>query len=245
MASGARCTGGPTPKPQRRAAEPLRSRAAACHERPPRLTERPVAGSRQPLFAGLTRNTLLLALSSLFADISTEMLYPVLPVFLTQTMGASGSIVGLIEGTAVATQNLAQGLSGTISDRIQRRKAVALAGYALAAIAKPLIGVSAAWQGVLGARFLDRFGTGVRSAPRDALIAASTDRAHRGKAFGLEGAGDNAGAFLGPVIAAVLLGAFGVPLRWIFYLAVAPGLLAFIMVLLTRERRVRAPAAAR
>src|SRR5271157_2752955 len=94
----------------------------------------------QRYFAGLTRNTFLLALSSLFADISTEMLYPVLPVFLTQTLGASGSIVGLVDGCAQATQNVVQGFAGTWSDRLQRRKSIALAGYLLAALAKPLMG---------------------------------------------------------------------------------------------------------
>src|SRR3974390_3553901 len=99
-------------------------------------------------FAGLSKSTLLLALSSLFADISTEMLYPVLPVFLTQTLGATGSIVGLVDGFAQATQNIVQGFSGTLSDKLQKRKAVALAGYLLAAIAKPLMGLATVWQGL-------------------------------------------------------------------------------------------------
>jgi MFS family permease len=187
------------------------------------------------LFAGLTRNTLLLAFASLFADIATEMLYPVLPVFLTQTLGASGSVVGLVEGIAQAVQNIVQGFSGWLSDRLGRRKPVALAGYLFAALAKPLIGLASSWHGVLGARFLDRFGTGMRSAPRDALIASSVSDEHRGKAFGLEGIGDNLGACLGPLIAVVLLAYFGVDMRLIFILAVIPGLLAFFMVALVRE----------
>src|SRR4051794_14219695 len=96
-------------------------------------------------FAGLSANTFLLALASLFADVSTEMLYPVLPVFLTQTLGASAAAVGLVEGVAVAAQNVVQGFSGWLSDRLQRRKPVALVGYALAALAKPLIGLSTGW----------------------------------------------------------------------------------------------------
>ena len=195
-------------------------------------------------FEGLTRNTGLLALSSLFSDISTEMLYPVLPVFLTQTLGAGGAVVGLIEGFAQATQNIGQGVSGTLSDRFRRRKPIALAGYALSALAKPLIGLSGSWSGVLGARFLDRVGAGARSAPRDALVAASAHEDHRGKAFGLEGAGDNAGAFFGPLIAVALISWLGIELRRIFYLAVIPGLLAFFMVLLVQERPVAAPAKA-
>ncbi|HEY3889254.1 MAG TPA: MFS transporter [Caulobacteraceae bacterium] len=188
-------------------------------------------------FSGVTRNTVLLAFASLFADISSEMLYPVLPIFLTQILAASGSLVGLIEGVAEATQNIVQGFSGSLSDKLQRRKPIALVGYALAAIAKPLIGVSTGWQGVLGGRFLDRLGTGVRSAPRDALIAASVDEQNRGRAFGLEGAGDNAGAFLGPLLAVVLLSVLHLDIRLIFYVAVIPGLLALVMIALVGEKR--------
>ena len=193
-------------------------------------------------FAGLSRNTFLLAFASLFADISTEMLYPVLPVFLTQTLKASGSVVGLVEGFAQATQNIVQGFSGALSDKLQKRKPIALVGYFLAAIAKPLMGLSTVWQGVFGARLLDRLGAGSRSAPRDALIASSVDEKDRGKAFGLEGVGDNAGAFLGPLLAVFLLYSLHVGLRTIFYLAIIPGLLAFSMVLLVTERPAAATA---
>ena len=193
----------------------------------------------QGYFSGLSRNTFLLALSSLFADISTEMIVPVLPLFLTQTLRVSASVVGLIEGIAGATQNITQGLSGSLSDKLQTRKRIALVGYLLAAIGKPLMGVASMWQGVLCGRFIDRFGAGTRSAPRDALIASSVDEANRGRAFGLEGAGDNAGAFLGPLIAILLLIGWHLPIRWIFYLAVIPGLLAFLMVLFVHEAPIQ------
>ena len=186
-------------------------------------------------FAGLSRNTFLLAFASLFADISTEMLYPVLTVFLTQTLKARGSVVGLVDGFALATQNIVQGFSGSLSDKLHRRKSLALVGYFLAAIAKPLMGLSTTWQGVFGARVLDRFGAGTRSAPRDALIASSVAEKDRGRAFGMEGVGDNAGAFLGPLLAALLLYSLHIGIREIFYLAVVPGLLAFFMVLLVTE----------
>ena len=199
-----------------------------------------MAGSFQRYFAGLSRNTFLLAATSLFADISTEMLYPVLPVFLTQTLKASGSIVGLVDGFAQATQNIVQGFSGALSDRLRRRKPVAVAGYLLAAIAKPLMGIATIWQVLFGARLLDRLGAGARSAPRDALIAASVDEENRGRAFGLEGVGDNAGAFLGPLLTAFLLYELHVGIRSIFYLAVIPGLLAFFMVLLVSEKSAEA-----
>jgi MFS family permease len=193
-------------------------------------------------FAGLSRNTVLLALASLFADISTEMLYPVLPIFLTQVLQASGSVVGLVEGVAGATQNIVQGFSGSLSDKLQRRKPIALVGYLLAAIAKPFMGTATVWQGLLGGRFLDRLGTGVRSAPRDALIASSVDEANRGRAFGLEGVGDNAGAFLGPLLAVLLLIGLHLDIRLLFYLAVIPGLFAFLMVALVAERPVKVTA---
>jgi MFS family permease len=192
----------------------------------------------QRYFAGLSRNTFLLAFASLFADISTEMLYPVLPAFLTQTLKASGSIVGLIDGFAQATQNIVQGFSGTLADRLQKRKTVALVGYFLAALGKPLMGLSTVWQGVFGARLLDRLGSGTRSAPRDALIASSVEKRDRGRAFGLEGVGDNAGAFIGPLFAVLLLYSFGVGIRTIFYVAIIPGLLAFLMVLFVSERSI-------
>lgn len=189
----------------------------------------------QPL-AGLTRNTAFLAAASFFADVSTEMLYPILPIFLTQTLHASGSIVGLIEGGAQATQNIVQGLSGTVSDRWRKHKAIAMAGFVVAALAKPLMGLAAAWPGVFGARLLDRIGTGTRSAPRDALVAESVEAKDRGRAFGLESFGDNAGAFLGPLIAVALIYALQVRIRAVFYLALIPGLLAFAMVALVREQ---------
>ena len=195
-----------------------------------------VRSASQRYFAGLSRNTFLLAFASLFADISTEMLFPVLPVFLTQTLKASGSVVGLVDGFAQATQNIVQGFSGALSDKLRKRKSIALAGYLMAAVAKPLMGLATTWQGVFGARLLDRLGAGTRSAPRDALIASSVDERDRGRAFGLEGFGDNAGAFLGPLLAVYLLYALHVELRTIFYLAIIPGLLAFLMVLLVKER---------
>jgi MFS family permease len=187
-------------------------------------------------FSGLTKNTFLLALTSLFADISTEMLYPILPVFLTQNLKANGSIVGIIEGVAETTQNIVQGFSGWLSDKWQKRKGIALVGYILAAISKPFIGLATSWPVVLGARFMDRFGSGTRSAPRDALIAASADEKNRGKAFGLEGVGDNLGAFIGPLIAVMLLFLMKTDIRSVFYLAVIPGGLAVLMILSVREK---------
>ena len=193
--------------------------------------------------AGITRNTVLLAFASLFADVSSEMLYPILPMFLTQTLHASGSVVGVVEGIAESTQNIIQGFSGWLSDKLQKRKTLALIGYFVSALGKPLMGVASTWPGVLGGRFLDRFGAGFRSAPRDALIASSVSDEYRGRAFGLEGIGDNLGACLGPLLAVLLFLSFHFEIRWIFFVAVVPGLLAFLMVLLVHERT--APVAAK
>src|SRR5690349_709158 len=112
-----------------------------------RRTLRPAASmsALKKYTSGLTASTVMLALSSLFADVSTEMLYPILPVFLTQQLGASASLVGVVEGVAQAAQNVVQGFAGWLSDRLQRRKAVAMTGYVLAAICKPLIGLSTSW----------------------------------------------------------------------------------------------------
>jgi sugar phosphate permease len=192
-------------------------------------------------FSGLSKNTLLITASSLFADISTEMLSPVLPIFLTQSLNASGSIVGLVDGIAQAIRNVLDGLSGWISDKLRNRKSIALAGYLLGALAKPLMGISTIWQGVLAGRLLDRLGAGVRSAPRDALVASSVDEPHRGRGFGLESLGENAGAFVGPTATLLLLYALHADIRIIFYLALLPGLVGFGFVWAVREQPPRAP----
>ncbi|HET9824933.1 MAG TPA: MFS transporter, partial [Chitinophagaceae bacterium] len=187
-------------------------------------------------FTGLTKNSILLAFASFFSDVSTEMLYPILPIYLTQYLKANGSIVGIIEGIAQATQNIIQGFSGWLSDKLQRRKPIALVGYMLSAISKPFMGVATAWPGVLAARFTDRLGAGGRAAPRDALIAESVAPEHRGKAFGLEGFGDNLGAFVGPLLTVLLFFSLRFDIRYIFYLAIIPGLVAFSMILFVKEK---------
>ena len=186
-------------------------------------------------FSGLTKNSVFLACASLFSDISTEMLYPILPIYLTQNLKASGSIVGVIEGIAQASQNIIQGLSGYLSDKWQRRKPIALFGYILSAVSKPFIVIASSWPGAFAARISDRLGAGTRAAPRDALIASSVDEKNKGKAFGLEGIGDNLGAFLGPLVTVLLFFTFQLNIRYIFYLAIIPGLFAVLMILLVKE----------
>lgn len=188
-------------------------------------------------FTGLTKNTYLLTLASFFSDVSTEMLYPVLPIYLTQYAGASGGIIGLIEGVATAIQNIIQGFSGYFSDKWKNRKHIALFGFCLSAISKPLIGLTSSWQTTLLARSSDRLGSGIRSAPRDALVADSAEEKYKGKAFGLEGFGDNAGAFLGPVITLFLFFYLAIDIHSIFFLAFIPGALAVSMIFFVTDKK--------
>jgi MFS family permease len=193
--------------------------------------------SKKSRFSGVTKNSLLLALASLFGDISTEMLYPIMPIYLTQYLNVSGSIIGLIDGLALATQNIVQGLSGYFSDRWQKRKTIALFGYLLSACSKPVMGLSHHWPFFFAGRLSDRIGAGTRSAPRDALIASSVEDEHRGKAFGLEGLGDNLGAFIGPLFSLYLFFSLHLNIQSIFYLAAIPGVLAFFMTSLVTEKK--------
>ena len=193
---------------------------------------------RSRSLAGLNRNVFLIALTSLFADISSEMAYPILPLFLSETLKAPATVVGLVEGVAEAIQYGVQGIAGRVSDRLPRKKPVAVAGYALAAIGKPIIGLATGWPVALAGRATDRLGAGSRTAPRDAMIAASVGEDARGRAFGLEGIGDNAGAFLGPLLALLLVAGLDAGYRLVFFLAFLPGLVAFGLILAVREPRL-------
>jgi MFS family permease len=184
---------------------------------------------------GLGRSAIIIGLVSLFADISTEVMYPLLPAFITQVLGAPVAALGIIEGVAQGASSVLTGISGWISDRIGRRKPVAFVGYALTAISKPLIGAAGTWHIVLGARFADRVGKGIRVAPRDALLSESTPAELRGRAFGFERAMDNAGAVLGPLLALALVNWAGLGIRAIFYLAVIPASIAAFLILALRE----------
>ena len=187
---------------------------------------------------GVPRNVVMLGLVSLFADISSEMVYPLIPLFLTSTLGAPVVAVGLIEGVAESTASLLKWVFGWFSDRIRRRVPFTLAGYALAAVAKPALAAAYVWPSALFVRFLDRSGKGIRTAPRDALIADSTDEAQRGRAFGLHRAMDTAGAIVGPLAALGLLAWFGGHnYRPIFLIAGIPGAISILLVLFVREIR--------
>ena len=149
------------------------------------------------VWRGLTRNVLLLGLVSLLTDVSSEMALTFLPFFLANVLGAKTAVVGLIEGLADSTASLTRLASGWLSDRWQARKGLVILGYGLSSLSKPFLYFASAWTWVLGVRFVDRVGKGIRSSPRDALLAASAPQETRGLSFGVHRAADTAGAFLG------------------------------------------------
>src|SRR5689334_1328315 len=194
----------------------------------------------------LGRNVYALAAVSFFTDVSSEMIYPLLPFFLTTVLGANPGFIGVIEGAAESTAALLKLVSGWWSDRIRRRKPLIVAGYTLASAMRPLVAIAQTATQVLLIRVSDRVGKGIRNSPRDALIADSVHPSMRGRAFGLRSAADNAGALLGPLIAFVLLEWGGLTLRNVFWLSAIPGAVAIaVAVFGVREVAHRGPPAAK
>ncbi len=179
----------------------------------------------------LPATVVALGFVSLFTDISSEMIYPLLPLFLSSVLGAGAVALGVIEGVAESTAALLKVASGIWADRVRRRKPMILAGYGIAGVARPLIGLATVWPFVLGIRFVDRIGKGLRTSPRDALIADVTEATQRGKAYGLQRSMDHAGAVLGPLIAAGLLALEGVTLRHVFLLAAIPAAIVIVILI--------------
>ncbi len=181
---------------------------------------------------------------SFLSDVASDMIFPLLPDFLTRTLKAGPEAVGLIEGVAEATASWMKMLSGGWSDRLRRRKPLIVAGYSIAAVARPLIGLAASWTQVLAIRFTDRVGKGIRTSPRDALLADLVPPEKRGRAFGLQRAMDNAGAVVGPLLAAFLLKFVFEEERSVFLLAAIPGLAAVaLLVFAVKEPPKSNPAA--
>ena len=172
-----------------------------------------------------------LAAVSFLTDVSSEMIYPLLPVFLTSVLGANASFIGAIEGAAETTAALLKLASGWWSDRVQKRKPLVLLGYAIASTMRPLVALATSAVQVLVIRVADRVGKGIRNAPRDALIAESVDPSIRGRAFGFHRAADHAGGVLGPLIAFAVLTLHIAELRTVFWLAAIPGVLSVLVVL--------------
>ncbi len=180
---------------------------------------------------------------SFVADLSSEIVYPLFPLFVTGVLGAPVAVLGFIEGIAEAAATLLRYPFGQWSDRLGRRRPFVLAGYALGALGKLLIAAAGAWGVALAGRVVDRTGKGVRTAPRDALIGAATAPGQHGLAFGLHRTMDTMGAALGPLVALVCL-ELGVPLRWVLGLAVIPALLGVVIVLRSVHERRQPPSAA-
>ena len=178
-----------------------------------------------------------LGLVSLFNDISTEMLYPITPIFLTVVLGASMASVGWIEGFSEFLASLLKVYFGQWSDTIGERRPFVIAGYSLSTIARPLIGLAQSWPFVFFARAFDRLGKAVRGAPRDAVLADSVEKKSLGRAFGWHRGMDSLGAVLGPLLALVLLKEDGHHLRLIYFLSAIPALIAVLLVFSVRERR--------
>lgn len=203
----------------------------------PRMSDPAAAGApaRGP-FAGIPRNVLALGFTSLFTDVSSEMLVPILPLFITVTLGASPTSLGVIEGLAESVASLLRAPAGWLADRMGRRKPLVVAGYGISGAAKAAMGLATAWPAVLALRCVERLGKGLRTPPRDALLAESAPAADRGRAFGLHRAMDSLGAAIGPLLGWWLLARWR-PLgaeayRRVFYVSAIPAALSVLVLLL-------------
>jgi MFS family permease len=204
---------------------------------PPSFQWRP-----DPSVAKIPKDIWVLGFVSMLADIASEMIHSLLPVFLVTIIGASAIAVGVIEGVAEATALIVKVFSGTVSDYLGRRKMLAVIGYGLSGFSKPLFAIAGTAGMVLTARFLDRIGKGIRGAPRDALVADITPPAVRGAAYGLRQALDTVGAFVGPLLAVGLMLLWANDFRAVFWVAVIPGLLAAVLLLIGVQEPDRPPA---
>lgn len=190
------------------------------------------------MFRNIPKNVFFLGLVSFFNDVASEMIYPIVPIFLTSVLGAPVSLVGFIEGVAEATASFMKFVSGYISDRTQKRKIFVVSGYSLGAVSKLLIGLATAWYFVLFARFIDRVGKGVRTSARDSILLQNTTAGNKGFIFGFHRAFDSAGAVLGPLLALILLALFKDDIRLIFFLAFIPSVVGvFLLIVFVKEKQ--------
>lgn len=180
---------------------------------------------------GLSRPVWLLGWVSLFTDMASEMVYPLLPVFLTRVLGAGAMSLGVIEGVAEAANSILKVVSGWLTDRWRRPKRLVLAGYGLSSAVRPVIALVTAWPQVLALRFTDRLGKGIRSAPRDAMLAGYAPAELRGRVYGFHRAMDHAGAVAGPLIASAFLLFFPGEYRTLFALTFIPGIVVILLIL--------------
>lgn len=180
-------------------------------------------------------NIIILGLVSMFNDISSEMVYPLMPIFITGVLGATPAILGLIEGIAESLASLLKVFFGYIGDKTRKRKGLAISGYGASSIGRLFLYAAGSWGWVLTGRMVDRFGKGIRTAPRDALIADSIDDSERGRAFGLHRALDSLGAVIGSAIAFLLLVFFTGDFRTIFLISLVPALLGVGLLFIVKE----------
>lgn len=193
--------------------------------------------STKKLGAGLTTNVILLGIVSFFTDMSSEIIFPLLPLFLVFNLGASFFIVGIMEGVADAVASVLKVYSGYRSDRTGKRKPFISAGYGQSALTKLFFGLSTIWQHVFALRIVERIGKGLRQPPRDALIAESAPPERKGKAFGFQRAMGTGGAIIGPILAIILVSIFVSAYQPIFLIATIPAIIGFIITLFLRERK--------
>lgn len=188
--------------------------------------------------ARIPKNVLILGLVSFLTDASSDMIYPVLPLFLSDVLGSSKLFIGLIEGVAESTASILKIFSGWLSDKLGKRKFLVALGYGVSSLGKPILSVVTAGWHVLLLRFADRFGKGVRTSPRDALIADSAPEEHRGLSYGFHRAMDSAGAVVGPLLAFLFLPLVNENYRILFLIASVPAMLAvLILILFVKERK--------
>ncbi|MFH0916728.1 MAG: MFS transporter [bacterium] len=190
---------------------------------------------------GLDRNVFFAGVSSFFMDVSSEMVYSLVPIFLSSVLGVNKSLIGLIEGIAETTASLLKMFAGWLSDKLGRRKPLMVFGYGVSTLSRPLLALAGGWGTVLGSRFVDRFGKGVRTAPRDAIVADSCDRRELGRSFGFHRAMDQFGAVIGPAVAFLVLTLRPGGYRTVFWISLIPGVLCVIVILFfIHDRRKRA-----
>jgi MFS family permease len=198
---------------------------------------------KEKKFFGFGRNVFVAGLVSFFMDVSSEMIYPLVPLFLANVLGVNKSVIGLIEGIAESTASLLKVFSGWYSDRIGKRKWLMAAGYGISTLSRPIVALATVWQHVMCSRFIDRFGKGVRTAPRDAIIAEASGTTHLGRAFGFHRSMDTMGAVVGPALAFFLLGLFSNNYRWVFWLSMIPGAIAVLLIIffITEKKNIPLP----
>jgi MFS family permease len=202
------------------------------------LSHRP--RSERPIW-GLDRNVFFAGVSSFFMDVSSEMVYSLVPIFLSSVLGINKSLIGVIEGIAETTASMLKMVAGWLSDRLGKRKPLMVFGYSISTLSRPLLALSGSWGMVLGSRFVDRFGKGVRTAPRDAIVADSCEKSQLGRSFGFHRAMDQFGAVLGPAIAFLVLSLRPGHYRTVFWISFVPGVLCVAVIVFFIHDKARRP----